>query len=138
MRKTKIVCTLGPAVDDYKTLAKLFSAGMNVARFNFSHGDYEQQGKRIALFKSVRESLNLYIPMMLDTKGPEIRIGTFKDKSINLVDGETFTLCHDECEGTNEKVFVTYPFLSNDVHIGTTILINDGLIELKVFLYLSK
>ncbi|MBQ9267670.1 MAG: pyruvate kinase [Clostridia bacterium] len=132
MRKTKIVCTLGPTTDDYKTLAKLCSSGMNVARFNFSHGDYEQQGKRIELFKAVREELNLYIPMMLDTKGPEIRIGTFKDKKINLVNGKKFILSHSECEGTEEKVFVNYPFLANDVQVGTTILINDGLIELEV------
>lgn len=138
LRKTKIVCTLGPTTDNFDTLASLCSSGMNVARFNFSHGDYEQQGKRIELFKSVRESLNLYIPMMLDTKGPEIRIGTFKDKSITLINGNVFTLSHDECEGTEEKVYVNYPFLSDDVHIGTTILINDGLIELKVLEIIDK
>ena len=92
LRKTKIVCTLGPTTDDLKTLAHLCSSGMNVARFNFSHGDYEQQEKRIELFKSVREELQLYIPMMLDTKGPEIRIGTFREKSVTLVDCETFIL----------------------------------------------
>ncbi len=133
MRKTKIVCTLGPAVDDYKTLSKLCSSGMNVARFNFSHGDYESQQKRIELFKTVRDELQLYIPMMLDTKGPEIRIGTFASKDgVMLIDGNYFTLCHDMCEGDETKVFVTYPFLSNDVKVGTTILINDGLIQLEV------
>lgn len=132
MRKTKIVCTLGPAVDDFETLSKLCSSGMNVARFNFSHGDYEQQGKRIELFKSVRKQLDLYIPMMLDTKGPEIRIGTFKDKKVELINGNDFILAHDECEGTAEKVYVNYPLLYSDVNVGTTILINDGLIELKV------
>ncbi len=138
MRKTKIVCTLGPATDDFELLSKVCSSGMNVARFNFSHGDYEQQEKRIDLFKSVREQLNLYIPMMLDTKGPEIRIGTFKDKCVTLNNGSTFTLAHDECEGNEEKVFVTYEFLSKDVKPGTSILINDGLIELKVLEIIDK
>lgn len=138
MRKTKIVCTLGPAVDDFNMLSQICSSGMNVARFNFSHGDYEQQGKRIEIFKKVRESLDLYIPMMLDTKGPEIRIGTFKNKQITLVDGNEFTLAHEECEGNEERVYVNYPLLSNDVSIGTTILINDGIISLKVVDIINK
>ena len=138
MRKTKIVCTLGPAVDDYKVLAKLCASGMNVARFNFSHGDYEQQGKRIEVFKAVRSELNLYIPMMLDTKGPEIRIGTFKNKVAALIDGEEFTLAHDECEGDSHRVYVNYPLLSSDVNVGTRILINDGLIELEVIEIIDK
>jgi len=132
MRKTKIVCTLGPAVDDYKTLTKLFSAGMNVARFNFSHGDYEQQTKRIEMFKEVREELNLPVPMMLDTKGPEIRIGTFENDGVVLSDGAIFTLTQEPCMGTFSKVFVNYPTLYEEVSAGTTILINDGIIELKV------
>lgn len=132
MRKTKIVCTLGPAVDDYKTLAKLFSAGMNVARFNFSHGDYEQQLKRIEMFKAVREELNLPVPMMLDTKGPEIRIGTFENDGIVLSEGAIFTLTEEPCVGTFSKVFVNYTTLYQEVSIGTKILINDGIIELKV------
>ncbi len=138
MRKTKIVCTLGPAVDDYKTLSKLCLSGMNVARFNFSHGDYEQQAKRIEVFKAVRSELNLYIPMMLDTKGPEIRIGTFKDKIVALIEGNDFILSHDECEGDSSRVYVNYPFLASDVSIGTQILINDGLIELVVTEILDK
>lgn len=138
MRKTKIVCTLGPAVDDCKTLTKLFSAGMNVARFNFSHGDYNQQSKRIEMFKSVREELNLPVPMMLDTKGPEIRIGTFENDSVILHDGAIFTLSQEPCLGDFSKVFVNYPHLHEDVHIGTTILINDGIIELKVKEIINK
>lgn len=138
MRKTKIVCTLGPAVDDFNTLSKICSSGMNVARFNFSHGDYEQQGKRIELFKKVRETLDLYIPMMLDTKGPEIRIGTFKNKQVTLIDGNEFTLAHEECDGNEERVYVNYPLLSNDVSVGTTILINDGIISLKVTDIINK
>lgn len=132
MRKTKIVCTLGPAVDDYKILTKLFSAGMNVARFNFSHGDYEQQSKRIEMFKAVREELNLPVPMMLDTKGPEIRIGTFENDGVILSDGSIFTLTQEPCVGTFSKVFVNYPTLYDEVTVGTKILINDGIIELKV------
>lgn len=139
MRKTKIVCTLGPAVDDYKTLAKLCSAGMNVARFNFSHGDYAQQANRIAMFKEIRNELNLPIPMMLDTKGPEIRIGTFEnDNGVILSDGATFTLTEEPCVGTFSKVFVNYPTLYEEVNIGTRILINDGIIELSVKQILGK
>lgn len=133
MRKTKIVCTLGPSVDDCKTLTKLFYAGMDVARFNFSHGDYEQQLRRIEMFKAVREELNLPVPMMLDTKGPEIRIGTFEnDSGVILHDGATFTLTQEVCVGNFSKVFVNYSHIHEDVSIGTTILINDGIIELKV------
>ena len=138
MRKTKIVCTLGPAVDDCKTLARLFTAGMNVARFNFSHGDYEQQSKRIEMFKEVRHDLNLPIPMMLDTKGPEIRIGTFENDGVILSDGATFTLTQEPCRGTFSKVFVNYPTLYDEVSPGTKILINDGIIELKVKEIMNK
>ena len=138
MRKTKIVCTLGPTTDNFDLLSEICSSGMNVARFNFSHGDYEQQQKRIELFKSVREKLNLYIPMMLDTKGPEIRIGTFAERKVYLNDGEFFTLSHDECEGTKDKVYVNYPLLSTDVSVGTTILINDGIINLEVVEIIEK
>jgi pyruvate kinase len=132
LRKTKIVCTLGPAVDDYKTLAKLCASGMNVARFNFSHGDYEEQSKRIEIFKSIREELNLPIPMMLDTKGPEIRIGKFENKKVTLNEGEIFTLIHNEIMGDSTKVYVNYNDLYKEVSVGNRILINDGLIELEV------
>ena len=132
MRKTKIVCTLGPAVDDYKTLARLCKAGMNVARFNFSHGDYEEQEKRIETFKSVREDLGLPIPMLLDTKGPEIRIGKFENNEILLHEGDTFTLMHEECLGNESYVYVNYPQFHEDVNVGSKILVNDGLIELEV------
>ena len=132
MKRTKIVCTLGPAVDDVKVLSRVCLAGMDVARFNFSHGDYSDQQKRIELFKSVREELNLPITMMLDTKGPEIRIGTFKDSEIMLNDGDTFTLAHDMCEGDLTKVYVNYESLYDEVSVGDKILVNDGLIELKV------
>lgn len=132
MKRTKIVCTLGPAVDDVRTLSRVCAAGMDVARFNFSHGDYADQEKRIDLFKSVREELNLPIAMMLDTKGPEIRIGTFSNGEIFLNEGDSFTLVYDVCEGNSEKVHVNYPTLASELSIGSTVLINDGLIELKV------
>lgn len=138
MRRTKIVCTLGPAVDDYKMLAKLCASGMNVARFNFSHGDYEQQGRRIELFKAVREDLDIPIPMMLDTRGPEIRIGNFENKKVTLKQGDEFTLLHDECLGDESKVYVNYPMLYKDITIGSKILINDGLIELEVTQIIDK
>ncbi len=132
MRKTKIVCTLGPAVDDYQTLVALCKAGMNVARINFSHGDYEEQKKRIDLFKKVREDLGLPIPLMLDTKGPEIRIGKFAEDEVNLQEGNEFTLMHEECLGDETHVYVNYADLYNDVNVGSRILVNDGLIELEV------
>ena len=129
MRKTKIVCTLGPAVDDFKVLTKICISGMDVARFNFSHGDYSQQSKRIEVFKEVRKELNMPIPMMLDTKGPEIRIGTFLNDQIFLNEGSLFTLMHDVCDGDEAKVYVNYENLYQEVFPGSTILINDGFIK---------
>lgn len=132
MKKTKIVCTLGPAVDDCKTLSRLCASGMDVARFNFSHGDYSDQQKRIDMFKAVRDELGLSIPMMLDTKGPEIRIGTFVDGVATLNDGSLFTLMHDVCEGNSSMVYVNYEHLYEEVLPGSIILINDGIIQLEV------
>lgn len=132
MKKTKIVCTLGPAVDDCKILSRLCTSGMDVARFNFSHGDYSEQQKRIDMFKEIRTELNLPIPMMLDTKGPEIRIGTFDGGSAVLNDGSIFTLMHDVCEGNSSMVYVNYEHLYAEILPGTIILINDGTIELEV------
>ena len=132
MRRTKIVCTLGPAVDNAQVLTKICAAGMNVARFNFSHGDYAEQQKRIDLFKSIRDELNLPIATMLDTKGPEIRIGAFKNNEIFLEDNSFFTLCNKECLGDQERVYVNYDSLYSEISVGSTILINDGLIELCV------
>lgn len=132
LRKTKIICTLGPAVDDVKKLEDLIRAGMNVARFNFSHGDYEEQSDRIELFKQARENVKEPVAMLLDTKGPEIRIGKFKDGEANLKDGDTFILLNEDIDGDNTKVSVSYKNLANEVSIGTRILINDGLIEVKV------
>lgn len=132
MRKTKIVCTLGPATDDPNILRKLMENGMNVARLNFSHGTHEDQQKRIDVFKQLRDELGLPIALLLDTKGPEIRLGTFEKGSENLVGGQVFTLTTREIVGNNEIVSVTYDSLHKDVRIGDKILIDDGLIELFV------
>ena len=131
-RKTKIICTLGPAVDEQKMMEGLIKAGMNVSRFNFSHGDYEEQGARIETFKNARKAVGLPVAMLLDTKGPEIRIGKFATGEAILKEGDTFTLLNDDIDGDNTKVFVTYKNLYNEVTPGTRILINDGLIEVIV------
>ncbi len=132
MRKTKIVCTLGPATDSKEVLEELMNAGMNVARINFSHGNYQDQEERINLFKSVRDKLGLPIPLLLDTQGPEIRIGKFKEPQVFLENGKTFTLLNNDELGDETKVSITYKNLYNDVELGKTILINDGTIELRV------
>lgn len=132
MRKTKIVCTLGPSTDKEGVLKTLIDEGMNVARFNFSHGSHEEQKGRLDLLKKLREEAGKPIAALLDTKGPEIRIGCFKDGSIELAKGQTFTLTPDEIEGTNERVSITYPNLYKDVKIGSCILIDDGLVEMQV------
>ena len=131
-RKTKIICTLGPAVDDQEMLEKLIKAGMNVARFNFSHGDYEEQGARIETFKNARKAVGKPVAMLLDTKGPEIRIGKFATGEAILKEGNTFTLLNDDVDGDDTKVSVSYKNLYNEVTPGTRILINDGLIEVIV------
>ena len=131
-RKTKIICTLGPAVDAQEMMEGLIKAGMNVARFNFSHGDYEEQGARIETFKKAREAVGLPVAMLLDTKGPEIRIGKFATGEAFLKEGDTFTLLNEDIDGDDTKVSVTYKNLYNEVTPGTRILINDGLIEVIV------
>ena len=131
-RKTKIICTLGPAVDDQKMMEGLIRAGMNVARFNFSHGDYEEQGARIETFKNARKAVGKPVAMLLDTKGPEIRIGKFATGEAILKEGDTFTLLNEDVDGDNTKVSVSYKNLYNEVTPGTRILINDGLIEVIV------
>lgn len=132
MRKTKIICTLGPATDNEQTLEKLILAGMNIARINFSHGNYKDQADRINLLKTTRNKLKCDVPLLLDTQGPEIRIGKFKDGKILLKQGKTFTLTNKEIEGTDKFVSITYKNLYTEIDIGRTILVNDGLIELKV------
>lgn len=132
MRKTKIVCTLGPATDDYRTMKRLIKAGMNVARLNMSHGTYEEHAARIELVKRARAELGQAVAIMLDTKGPEIRIRTFEGGKAYLTEGNYFTLTCKECEGNNARVAISYPDLPKFVQSDDIILLNDGLIELKV------
>jgi len=132
MRKTKIVCTIGPASDSKEMLRKLMLAGMNVARINFSHGSYEEQIERIKNIKEVRQELNLPVALLMDTKGPEIRVGKLKDNEYELVEGQEFTLLNEDVLGDNTKVSITYKSLYEEVNIGSKILINDGIIELRV------
>lgn len=129
MRKTKIICTLGPAVDNPDILEKLMLAGMDVARINFSHGNYVEQQDRIERVKEVRKRVNKPIALLLDTKGPEIRIGKFANDEIVLENGDVFTLTNEDILGDKTKVSITYKNLYNEVQIGTKILINDGTIE---------
>ena len=131
MRKTKIVCTLGPATDSYATIKKLIKAGMNVARLNMSHGTHEEHARRIELVKRARAELSVPIAIMADTKGPEIRIGVFENGSVELKQGGRFTLYTEPTVGTEKGISVTYPEITEYVRPGDSILINDGLIELK-------
>ena len=133
MKKTKIVCTMGPNTNNEDTMRALVRNGMDIARFNFSHGDHEEQKFRMDMLKKIREEEGKPIAILLDTKGPEIRTGVLKDgKKVHLKEGETFTLTTTECVGDETKTYITYEGLVNDVQIGSTILIDDGLIELKV------
>ena len=132
MRKTKIICTIGPASDNEVTLTKMCLAGMNVARLNFSHGTHEEHIEKINLVKRVRENLELPIAIMLDTKGPEYRIKTFKNGKIHLNDGDTFIFTPDEIEGDETRVSVTYKNLHNELTVGDRILLNNGLVTFEV------
>ncbi len=130
IRKTKIICTLGPATDN--VLADMVKAGMNVARLNFSHGSHEEHKVRIDAVKAVRKELGVPVGIMLDTKGPEIRTKTYKDGRIEIVEGQKFTLTTRDVEGDSSIVSITYGGLPNDVTPGTRILIDDGLVAFKV------
>lgn len=132
MRKTKIVCTLGPASRDEKTLTEMLKAGMNVARMNFSHGDHEYHRETIETFRRVRDRLGVPAAVMLDTKGPEIRIGTFASGSILLENGQDFTLTTEDIAGDNTRVSVTYKDLPRQLKEGDRVLIDDGLLALRV------
>ena len=132
MRKTKIVCTIGPSCSDKKTLTEMAKAGMNIARLNFSHGTHEEHLKKINLIKEIRDELNLPIAILLDTKGPEYRIKTFKNGKEILKDGEEFTFTTREVEGTDKIVSVSYPMLHEEVKPGDRILVNNGLLIFKV------
>ena len=132
MRKTKIICTLGPSTDQGDVLRDLIANGMNVARFNFSHGSYEEHGGRLAKLKSLRQELGKPVAALLDTKGPEIRLKEFKNGVEMLEAGQTFTLTTREVEGTKEICSVTYKDLPQDVQPGGIIMLDDGLIMLRI------
>lgn len=132
MRKTKIVCTIGPACENEKTIEEMCLAGMNVARLNFSHGEATDHQKKIDIIKKVREKLGLPIAILLDTKGPEYRIGTFEDGKIMLNDGDKFTFTTEDIVGNREKVSVSYKGMISDLSIGDKILLNNGLVHFEV------
>ncbi|MBQ8612488.1 MAG: pyruvate kinase [Oscillospiraceae bacterium] len=133
MRKTKIVCTVGPACEDAATLSAMIRAGMNVARLNFSHGTHEQHQQKIDLLKQVREDLGVPLAIMLDTKGPEYRIRTFENGSVELTEGQTFTFTTDQSIiGDNTRVAVSYEGMTADLAVGDTILVNNGLLVFRV------
>lgn len=133
MRKTKIVCTMGPNTDNYELMYKLAQSNMDVARFNFSHGDYNEHGNRYELLKQVRKEVGRPIAALLDTKGPEIRTGLLENhQKVSLELGQTFILTTEELIGSKDKVYINYSGLNEDVGPGNHILIDDGLIDLEV------
>lgn len=133
MKRTKIVCTMGPNEDDYELMYKMCASNMDVARFNFSHGTHQEQADRLDLLRRAAKEANRPIAALLDTKGPEIRTGLLKDgKKVLLEAGKEITLTTEECTGTAERVFINYNGLNDDVKAGDTILIDDGLIGLRV------
>ena len=132
MRKTKIICTIGPASENEEILTRMCRSGMNVARLNFSHGTHEEHQKKFDLIKQVREKLELPIAIMLDTKGPEYRIGTFKDGKVKIEDGAEFTFTTDDIEGDETRVSVSYKRLIEDLNVGDRILLNNGLVIFEV------
>lgn len=133
MKKTKIICTMGPNSNDRELMRKLIQNGMDVARFNFSHGDYKEQKRRMDMLKQLREEEQKPVAILLDTKGPEIRTGLLKNgKSVELKEGEQFILTTEEIAGDEHKVSISYAGLVNDISVGKHILIDDGLIDLEV------
>ena len=132
MRRTKIICTIGPSSQDEDMLRKIILAGMNVARFNFSHGDYEEHGLKLERTRKISRELNLPVAVLLDTRGPEIRLRDFAEGKVELKAGQKFTLTTEEIMGTAERATITYKNLPQDVKPGDSILLDDGLIGLKV------
>ena len=132
MKKTKIVCTIGPSSNNEEILRKMIAAGMNVARFNFSHGSHETQKANLDLVKKVREEMGAAVATMMDTKGPEIRFRDFENGKISLEKGQDFILSTDDFVGDSHRGSITYAGLPGDVHVGSMILVNDGLIQLQV------
>ena len=132
MKKTKIICTIGPSSEDEAVIEQMCLAGMNVARLNFSHGTHEEHLRKIMTIRKVREKLNMPIAIMLDTKGPEYRIKTFENESVTLKDGDSFTFTTDDIVGDETRVSVTHKDLPIDISVGDTILVNNGLVVFEV------
>ena len=132
MRKTKIICTMGPSTDKGDVMEQLVREGMDVARFNFSHGPHDEQRGRIQKLRELRKKYDRPVAALLDTKGPEIRLGCFKDGKVSLEEGQIFTFTNKDIEGTNEHVSITYKELYKDVKPGGHILVDDGLVDLEV------
>ncbi len=132
LKKTKIICTIGPACSDEKILHEMIEAGMDVARLNFSHGTHKDHAKVIAMLRNVRKKDDVPLPIMLDTKGPEYRIGTFKDGPVCLKDGDSFTFTAEDVEGDSGRVSVSYKDLPKELSKGDVILVNDGLVKFEV------
>ena len=132
MRKTKIVCTIGPASSSEEVFAEMCRAGLNVARLNFSHGTHAEHQQKFDMIRKVRRELELPIAIMLDTKGPEYRIRTFKNKKITLKDGDPFTFTTRQVDGDETIVSVSYAGLANDLSVGDTVLVNNGLVIFEV------
>ena len=132
MRKTKIICTIGPASENEEVLTQMCLAGMNVARLNFSHGTHEEHTKKIELIKKVRAKLNLPVAILLDTKGPEYRIKTFAAGKVSIAEGSTFTFTVDEVEGDETRVSVNYKQLNKDLKPGNIVTVNNGMVKFEV------
>ncbi len=138
MKRTKIICTLGPACTNEKTMKEMLLAGMNVARFNMSHGDYEEHKNRMDMFRRVRDSLNMPAAVLLDTKGPEIRLKNFENGSIVLNDGDEFILTNEDILGNQKKVAISYKNLTQDIKDGCRVLIDDGKVTMQVISHDDK
>ena len=138
VRKTKIVCTIGPATESPKMITELIKAGMNVARLNLSHGSSEEHLERIQVIRRCGEELGVNVGILLDIKGPKIRIGELNPDKFEIEAGHELILTTEECTGTAEKIFVNYPYLVEDLNPGDTIYIDDGLIELVVLSKIEK
>ena len=138
MRKTKIICTIGPASSTEEVLTQMCQAGMNVARLNFSHGSHSDHQEKIDLIKNVRNKLNIPLSIMLDTKGPEYRIGTFINNKISVNVDDTFIFTPEDIVGDNSRVSVNYPHLATNLNIGDIILVNNGLVKFQVSGFMNK
>ena len=132
MKKTKIVCTIGPACSSVDIIKKMILAGMNVARFNFSHGEHADHKKMMDAVKQARAELGIHVAIMLDTKGPEYRIGRFRNGKVTLAEGDSFTFTSEDILGDEHRVSVSYKNLPAELEVGSRILLANGLLEFRV------